>query len=78
MGIVRILGASNEYCFFSKMYTLNGYGQIGWHLSPPRASFLGFHMVGWKHYVQHDTLTMIGWTIVGRVHQKSSLGRSSM
>ena len=32
---------------------------------------LGSHMVGWKYLVHPDTPTMIGWTMCGRVHQKS-------
>ena len=54
---------------------LNGRRQASVHLSPLKRKPLGSHMVGYKHPIHLDTPTTIGWTIGGRVHQKSSVGK---
>lgn len=62
-----------DYHLFLKMSTLNRQRQASWHLSPPRAKPLCSHMGGWNNPVHSNTLTLFGWTIGGRVHQKSSV-----
>ena len=38
----------------------------------PQEQALHSHMMGWKYLIHADNPTIIGWTIGGRVHQKSS------
>ena len=47
-------------------------GQADLHLFAPKGKPLRSHVIRWKYAVHLDTPTMIGWTIGGRVHQKSS------
>lgn len=41
----------------------------------PKGKFLGFHMVQMTTFGHPNTTSMIGWTIGGKEHQKSSVGK---
>lgn len=76
-GITRIRGALKTTVSFQRRNTLNGCRQASLHLSISfKSKPLASHIVGWKYLVHPDTLTMVEWSIGGRVHPKSSVRKA--
>ena len=75
MGIMRTIGPLLTIASFQRWATWTGTDKLAGTYLPNDKPF-GSHMVGWKNMFHLDSPIMIGWTIGGRVHWKSSASTS--